>query len=163
MDWLVGRSILLSLLAKRICAMGRAETLGQATRKSAAPVDTYVGGRARMRRKMLGMSQQNLAAALGITFQQVQKYEKGANRIGASRLQKMSEVLKVPISYFFDGWPGDEPSPPVNGEQTELSDITKFMASSDGITLIQAFVRIKSLTLRRQLVQLAVGIADQAD
>jgi transcriptional regulator with XRE-family HTH domain len=141
--------------------MEQAQTSVQATRKSAAPVDTYVGGRARMRRKMLGMSQQSLAAALGITFQQVQKYEKGANRIGASRLQKMSEVLKVPISYFFDEWPGDAPSTPVEGEHAELSDITKFMASSDGITLIQAFVRIKSLTLRRQLVQLAVGIADQ--
>ncbi|MEN3382377.1 MAG: hypothetical protein V7608_2421 [Hyphomicrobiales bacterium] len=116
-----------------------------------------------MRRKMLGMSQQNLAAALGITFQQIQKYEKGANRIGASRLQKLSEVLKVPISYFFDGWPGDAPSAPIEGEHSELSDITNFMASSDGITLIQAFVRIKSLSLRRQLTQLAIGIADQAD
>jgi transcriptional regulator with XRE-family HTH domain len=143
--------------------MAQPQTLLQATRKSAAPVDTYVGGRARMRRKMLGMSQQNLAAELGITFQQVQKYEKGANRIGASRLQKMSEVLKVPISYFFDGWPGDAPSTPAKGELIELSDITKFMASSDGITLIQAFVKIKSLTVRRQLVQLAVSIADQAD
>ena len=143
--------------------MERAETSVAATRKNAAPVDIYVGGRARMRRKMLGMSQQNLATELGITFQQIQKYEKGANRIGASRLQKMSEVLKVPISYFFDGWPGDETGTPVEGEHSELSDITDFMASSDGITLIQAFVRIKSPSLRRQLTQLAVGIADQTD
>jgi transcriptional regulator with XRE-family HTH domain len=141
--------------------MEQAQTPVPAARKSAAPVDIYVGGRARMRRKMLGMSQQNLAAELGITFQQIQKYEKGSNRIGASRLQKMSEVLKVPIAYFFEGWPGDAPSTPLEGEHSELSDITNFMASSDGITLIQAFVRIKSPTLRRQLTQLAVGIADQ--
>ncbi len=143
--------------------MARAQALVRTTRKTAAPVDAYVGGRVRMRRTMMGMSQQSLGEALGITFQQIQKYEKGRNRIGASRLQHMSEVLKVPVAYFFDDWPGDGRGVPTKNDRTELSDITEFMASSDGIALIRAFVRIKSHTLRRQLMQLAVGIADQAD
>ena len=143
--------------------MARAQVSVQGTRKSAAPVDSYVGGRVRMRRKMIGMSQQGLGEALGITFQQIQKYEKGTNRIGASRLQHISEVLNVPVAYFFDGWPADGRSTPSRAERAALSDVTEFMASSDGIALIQAFVRIKSRTVRRQLVQLAVGIADHAD
>lgn len=141
--------------------MARAQVLVQIAGKRAAPVDSYVGGRVRMRRKMLGMSQQSLGEAIGITFQQIQKYEKGTNRIGASRLQQISETLKVPVAYFFDGWPGDNREMPTKAERSELSDITEFMASSDGIALIQAFVRIKNASLRRHLMQLTVGIANQ--
>jgi len=89
-------------------------------KKPPSPVDKYVGSRVRMRRKMLGMSQEKLADGLGLTFQQVQKYEKGANRIGASRLQQISHILQIPVPFFFEGAPhvtgqperiGDAPSP----------------------------------------------------
>jgi transcriptional regulator with XRE-family HTH domain len=74
-----------------------------ATKKAPNPVDKHVGSRVRMRRKMLAMSQEELGAALGLTFQQVQKYENGTNRIGASRLQQMSHILQVPVEFFFEG------------------------------------------------------------
>jgi transcriptional regulator with XRE-family HTH domain len=145
-------------------AMARAQAeVRTARRKAAAPVDAYVGGRVRMRRKMLGMSQGNLGAALGLTFQQIQKYEKGANRIGASRLQQMTEILNVPISYFFQGWPADGPAAPAKRDDPELADVTKFMASSDGIQLIKAFVRIKSPKQRKLLMQMAREMADQPE
>src|SRR5271154_6388785 len=73
--------------------------------KAPNPVDKYVGSRVRMRRIMLGMSQEKLGEALGLTFQQVQKYEKGTNRVGASRIQQISEILQVPVSFLFEGGP----------------------------------------------------------
>ena len=78
----------------------------QESKKKPNPIDTHVGSRVRLRRTMLGMSQEKLGEALGITFQQVQKYEKGSNRIGASRLQNISDVLNVPVAYFFEDAPG---------------------------------------------------------
>ena len=75
-------------------------------KKSPNPIDKHVGGRVRMQRMALGMSQEKLGDAIGLTFQQVQKYEKGANRISASRLQQIAHVLGVPVTYFFDGAPG---------------------------------------------------------
>ena len=79
--------------------------------KAPNPVDKYVGSRVRMRRIMLGMSQEKLGEALGLTFQQVQKYEKGTNRVGASRLQQISEILQVPVSFLFEGGPSGVPGP----------------------------------------------------
>ena len=79
-------------------------------RKSPNPTDKHVGARVRMRRMMLGMSQEKLGNALGLTFQQVQKYEKGSNRIGASRLQHIAQILQVPVSFFFEGGPAAEGS-----------------------------------------------------
>ena len=73
--------------------------------KAPNPVDRYVGSRVRMRRIMLGMSQEKLGEALGLTFQQVQKYEKGTNRVGASRIQQISEILQIPVSFLFEGGP----------------------------------------------------------
>src|SRR5215813_14570866 len=83
------------------------------------PTDQHVGSRVRMRRLMLAMSQEKLAAALGLTFQQVQKYEKGANRIGAGRLQHLSQILQVPVPFFFEGAPapaGVRPAAPGTAE-----------------------------------------------
>src|SRR5205085_12524775 len=78
------------------------------TKKAPNPIDKHVGSRVRMRRMMLGMSQEKLGGALHLTFQQVQKYEKGTNRIGASRLQQISHILQVPVSFFFEGAPAPE-------------------------------------------------------
>jgi transcriptional regulator with XRE-family HTH domain len=124
-------------------------------KKAPNPTDKHVGARVRMRRMMLGMSQEKLGDALGLTFQQVQKYEKGANRIGASRLQQIAHILQVPVSFFFDG------APSVPGQTTEgmaeapsPAYVSDFLATSDGLALTKAFMRIKDAKLRRRIVDL---------
>src|SRR6185312_9531980 len=117
--------------------------------KNPDPVDKYVGGRVRMRRQMLNMSQEKLAAGLGVSFQQVQKYEKGVNRMGSSRLQQVANVLKSPMPFFFDGAPGQTKG---NGKAPATTYVSEFLATSDGLTLIRAFMRIKSAQLRRAVV-----------
>jgi transcriptional regulator with XRE-family HTH domain len=111
-----------------------------------------------MRRMMLGMSQEQLGEALGLTFQQVQKYEKGTNRVSASRLQQMAHILKVPITFFFEGAPGyDETGqyPPFSGY------VTEFLATKDGLVLCNAFTRIADGTIKRAIVDLVATIADR--
>ncbi|HET9717190.1 MAG TPA: helix-turn-helix transcriptional regulator [Pseudolabrys sp.] len=127
-------------------------------KKSPNPTDKYVGSRVRMRRLMLGMSQEKLGEKLGLTFQQVQKYEKGTNRIGASRLQHIAQILKVPVSFFFEGVSGgryDE-----TGSKPPVSDyVSEFLSSSDGLALTKAFTNIKDSKLRRRVVDLVEEIA----
>src|SRR5229473_7159902 len=103
-------------------------------KKAPNPIDKHVGSRVRMRRMMLGMSQEGLGDALGLTFQQVQKYEKGMNRISASRLQHMSQILQVPVPFFFEGAPGG-----VDGTAEPPSYVDEFLATSDGVALTKAF------------------------
>ena len=128
-------------------------------KRLANPVDKHVGSRVRMRRKMLGMSQGTLGDGLGITFQQVQKYENGANRIGAGRLQHISHILQVPVPFFFEGAPhllgqsngfGEAPSPVY---------VSEFLATSDGLKLTKAFMQIGEQKLRRCIVDLVEEIA----
>jgi transcriptional regulator with XRE-family HTH domain len=129
--------------------------------KAPNPVDKYVGSRVRMRRIMLGMSQEKLGEALGLTFQQVQKYEKGTNRVGASRIQQISEILQVPVSFLFEGGPtgtanadgGTGPSP---------SFVSDFLATAEGLALTRAFTRISDAKLRRSIVELVEQIATQS-
>jgi transcriptional regulator with XRE-family HTH domain len=126
-------------------------------KKGVVPTDKHVGRRVRMRRLMLDMSQSRLGAALGIAFQQVQKYEKGANRISASRLQQMSHILQVPVSFFFEGSPGAAGK----AKGTPLSaDVSDFLATSYGLALARAFTQIKSPKLRRRIVDVVVAVAD---
>jgi transcriptional regulator with XRE-family HTH domain len=110
-------------------------------KKSPNPTDKHVGSRVRMRRMMLGMSQEKLGDALKLTFQQVQKYEKGVNRIGASRLQQISQILQVPVEFFFEGAPtaGGLPDSNIAPSPAYVSD---FLATSDGLALVKAFQRI---------------------
>src|SRR3954447_8504909 len=111
-------------------------------KKKPNPIDIHVGSRVRLRRNMLGMSQEKLGENLGITFQQIQKYEKGTNRIGASRLQHIARVLSVPVAFFFEGAPGLNPAdgrPQPDGEGPNY--LVDFLATSDGIQLNKAFVR----------------------
>jgi transcriptional regulator with XRE-family HTH domain len=124
------------------------------------PVDKHVGARVRMRRLMLEMSQTKLGDALGLTFQQVQKYEKGTNRIGASRLQHISHILQVSVSFFFDGAPTLPGAPVGKGASPSPSYVSDFLATSDGLALVKAFVRIKEPKLRRHIVHLVQEIAD---
>jgi transcriptional regulator with XRE-family HTH domain len=130
-----------------------------ASKKQPNPIDIHVGSRVRLRRMMLSMSQEKLGEQLGITFQQIQKYEKGTNRIGASRLQHIARVLQVPVSFFFEDAPGTP------GETTGFSDapqtqhIVDFLSSAEGIQLNRAFVRIKNPKLRRRVIALVRGMA----
>jgi transcriptional regulator with XRE-family HTH domain len=105
----------------------------QAVKKN--PIDKHVGSRVRMRRMMLGMSQSKLGDGLGITFQQVQKYEKGTNRMGASRLQHISHILQVPVPLFFEGAPHVPGQPKGNGEASSPAYVSEFLASTDGLAL----------------------------
>ena len=126
------------------------------------PTDKYVGSRVRMRRLMLGMSQEALADQLGLTFQQVQKYEKGVNRISASRVQHMCHILQVPVPFFFDGAPQIEGH---SGKGTEVPSpayVSDFLATSDGLALVKAFMRIGDSELRRCIVRLVEEIVGDA-
>jgi transcriptional regulator with XRE-family HTH domain len=128
-------------------------------KKAPNPTDKHVGNKVHMRRIMMGWSQQKLGDALGLTFQQVQKYEKGSNRISASRLQRISHILQVPLEYFFEG------APQVKGMiETKVSpsvtDLSEFVATSEGLSLIKAFISIQQPRLRRRIVDLVKEIAD---
>lgn len=130
-------------------------------KKAPNPIDKHVGSRVRMRRMMLAMSQEKLGDALGLTFQQVQKYEKGTNRIGASRLQQISHILQVPVSFFFDGAPIIAGMPRAEGvsEAPSPAYVSDFLATSDGLALTKAFMRIDDSKLRRRIVDLVEQIA----
>lgn len=128
-------------------------------KKAPNPTDKHVGSRVRMRRMMLGMSQEKLGDALGLTFQQVQKYEKGTNRIGASRLQQISHILQVPVSFFFEGAPSLGARGEGTGEAPSPAYVSDFLATSDGLALTKAFMRIEDSKLRRRIVDLVEQIA----
>lgn len=130
-------------------------------KKAPNPIDKHVGSRVRMRRMMLGMSQEKLGDALNLTFQQVQKYEKGTNRIGASRLQQISNILQVPVSFFFEGAPevSGEIRPSGMNEAPSPAYVSDFLATSDGLALTKAFMRIHDGKLRRRIVDLVEQIA----
>ncbi len=128
-------------------------------KKAPNPIDKYVGSRVRMRRMMLSMSQEKLGDALGLTFQQVQKYEKGTNRIGASRLQQISGILQVPVSFFFEGAPDISAAGTTIGEAPSPAYVADFLATSDGLALTKSFMRIKDAKLRRSIVELVQQIA----
>src|SRR5262245_38615308 len=132
-------------------------------KKAPSPVDQHVGRRLRMRRLMLAMSQEKLAAALGLTFQQVQKYESGANRMGASRLQQISQILQVPVAFFFEGAPNALAPHDFSGNALSVADIDEFISNSDGLRLIGAFTRIDDAALRRRIVMLVQEIAGDDD
>ena len=133
-------------------------------KKTPNPIDKHVGSRVRMRRMMLSISQEKLGDAIGLTFQQIQKYEKGTNRMGASRLQQISNVLQVPVPFFFEGAPhlpghhstgmGEAPSP---------AYVSDFLATSDGLSLTKSFMKIKNGKLRRRIVDLVEQIAGEDD
>jgi transcriptional regulator with XRE-family HTH domain len=130
-----------------------------------SPVDIHVGSRVRLRRTLLGMSQEKLGNAVGLTFQQIQKYERGANRIGASRLYDMSRVLDVPVQFFFDEMPAEpavEGYQPLSGgaEPTGTVMDQDPMAKRETLELVRTYYRIPNSTLRRKLFDLAKALAN---
>ena len=130
------------------------------TKKNPNPVDVHVGNRVRMRRMLIGMSQERLAKELGLTFQQIQKYEKGTNRISASRLYKIAQVLGVPVQYFFEDLPA-----PVEGEAAGVAEgrahvqIMDFLSSSEGLQLNRHFAAITDSDVRRAVVDMVRALA----
>jgi transcriptional regulator with XRE-family HTH domain len=132
-------------------------------KKAPNPTDQHIGSRVRMRRKMLAMSQEQLAEALGITYQQVQKNEKGTNRIGASRLQQISHILQVPVTFFFEGAPNAAAPHDSSGSALSMAQIDDFVSDSNGLRLMRAFMRIDNAALRRRIVMLVQEIADDDD
>ena len=127
------------------------------------PIDAYIGSRLRFQRMMLGMTQDSLATALGITFQQVQKYEKGINRIGAARLQAVSGLLCVPVSFFFQQ-DSDRPLTLAGvGVADEANRAAEFLSSREGIALNKAFVKVKNPKTRKSIIALARVLAKVSD
>ena len=128
-------------------------------RKTPNPIDVHVGSRVRMRRMLIGMSQEKLGDKLGLTFQQVQKYEKGANRIGASRLFQISQILGVPVEFFFEGV-RPEPGTADSGFSEEESAFDPdILSTSEGIQLNSAFFSIRDATVRKRLLELVKALS----
>jgi transcriptional regulator with XRE-family HTH domain len=128
-------------------------------RHVAHPTDQHVGTKLRARRTKLGMSQSTLAEALGLTFQQVQKYEKGANRIGASRLHQIAQILQVPVEYFFEGLPRERGPRRTADDAASVQYVADYLATPDGLQLTKAFMQIPNAKLRRSIVNLVEQLA----
>lgn len=131
------------------------------SRRAPNPVDIHVGSRVRLRRVLLGMSQEKLAERLGLTFQQVQKYEKGTNRISASRLQQIAQILEVPISYFYDELPGDLSNDNFDAPAPDF--VVNFLSNAESLQLMKAFVRIHDGKVRRKVVELVKAISGEEE
>lgn len=124
------------------------------TKKTPNPIDRHVGSRVRMRRMMISLSQEKLGERLGITFQQVQKYEKGTNRVSASRLSDVARILGQPVSYFFGNEQGQH-----NVDQ-ETGDVAQFVGSGEGLALNRYYTRITDARVRRKFLALVTTLAD---
>jgi transcriptional regulator with XRE-family HTH domain len=126
--------------------------------KKANPIDAQVGSRVRIRRMLIGMSQEKLGDLLGLTFQQVQKYEKGVNRIGAGRLFEIARILGVPIDFFYDGV-----ASPAEGLVDATPPVMEFMSSGEGLQLSLAFMKIKDPKVRKRVLDLVKSLAEEEE
>ncbi|MFD1198176.1 helix-turn-helix domain-containing protein [Brucella gallinifaecis] len=133
-------------------------------KKKPNPIDVHVGSRIRLRRNMLGLSQEKLGESLGITFQQIQKYEKGTNRVGASRLQAISSILNVPVSFFFEDAPGSTTNTQAGfAEDNEATYVVDFLSSNEGVQLTRAFTKISDPKVRRKIIDLVKSLAADSE
>ena len=129
-------------------------------KRSMNPIDAHVGARVRLRRMLIGMSQEKLGEMLGVTFQQIQKYEKGANRIGASRLYEVSRILEVPVQFFFEEAPqGEGRAAPGMAEADSEAFILEFLNSREGLELNRSFVKISDPKVRKSVVDLVRALS----
>lgn len=131
--------------------------MDDASLRKPSPVDAHVGARIRLRRKLLGMSQQHLAERLGLTFQQVQKYERGVNRVSASKLYETAQVLQAPVTHFFEGL-DDEPS--AKRRSDGEAAVTAFLMTTEGLELATLFPRIPKGRMRHQVLELVRTLAE---
>jgi len=130
-------------------------------KKHANPVDAQVGSRVRLRRMLIGMSQERLGELLGLTFQQVQKYEKGVNRIGAGRLFDVARILGVPIDYFYESVASQLVGSRSISEEEVAPPVMEFVSSGEGLQLTLAFMRIKDVKVRKRVLDLVRSLADE--
>ena len=128
-----------------------------AAKKQANPIDIQVGNRVRIRRMLIGMSQERLGDLLGLTFQQVQKYEKGVNRIGAGRLFEVSRILNVPVDFFYEGVNDAAQS----ANETDGAPVMDFVSSGEGLQLSLAFMKIKDAKVRKRVLDLVKSLAEE--
>ena len=157
-------------IRKSTAGVSRRASRGRTPSGRPNPIDVHVGARVRLRRTLLGMSQEKLGEALGLTFQQVQKYERGANRVGASRLFDLSRVLDVPVSFFFDDM-GEElktQTPALIAGVGELEEPPAHfehdpMAKRETLELVRAYYRITDPQVRKRVYELAKALADASD
>lgn len=126
------------------------------------PIDVHVGSRVRLRRMLVGMSQEKLGEMLGLTFQQIQKYEKGANRIGASRLYQIAQILGVDVEFFFDDMPAGSKGKKIKGfsEGESSPYVMDFVSSSEGLQLNRSFTRISDPKIRKRLLELVKSLGE---
>lgn len=129
--------------------------------KKPNPIDIHVGSRVKLKRTMAGMSQEKLGDSLGITFQQVQKYEKGTNRIGASRLQNIASILNTSVAFFFEGQPGSEASVEGMAEDGNPDYVVDFLSSAEGIQLNRSFSKIKDPLIRKKVIDLVRSLGGE--
>jgi len=128
-------------------------------KKQANPIDIQVGNRVRIRRMLIGMSQERLGDLLGLTFQQVQKYEKGVNRIGAGRLFEMSRILNVPVDFFYEGV--NAHTGQAGAADGESAPVMEFVSSGEGLQLSLAFMKIKDAKVRKRVLDLVKSLAEE--
>jgi len=126
--------------------------------KKANPIDGQVGNRVRIRRMLIGMSQEKLGDLLGLTFQQVQKYEKGINRIGAGRLFEIARILDVPIEFFYDGVGTTS-----DGVGEARAPVMEFVSSTEGLQLSLAFMKIRDPKVRKRVLDLVKSLAEEEE
>lgn len=128
--------------------------------KGPNPIDVHVGSRVRLKRSMLGLSQEKLADQLGITFQQVQKYEKGTNRISASRMFEISRILQVPVDFLFEGLSTVSGSATGMAEEGSSDYVVDFLSTAEGVQLNRSFVKIKDPLVRKKIIDLVRSLSD---
>ena len=133
-------------------------------KKRANPIDAHVGRRVRLRRMLIGMSQERLGEMLGLTFQQVQKYEKGVNRIGAGRLYEIAGILGVHVSFFYEELEAEDSQAAASfGGSRQHLPVMEFMSSREGIQLSVAFMRLKDVKVRRKILDLVRSLSDDEE
>jgi transcriptional regulator with XRE-family HTH domain len=132
-------------------------------KKQANPIDVQVGNRVRIRRMLIGMSQERLGDLLGLTFQQIQKYEKGVNRIGAGRLFEMARILNVPIDFFYEGMEAQASGQPGLSEPEGAPPVMEFVSSGEGLQLSLAFMKIRDAKVRKRVLDLVKSLAEDEE
>ncbi|WP_419456807.1 helix-turn-helix domain-containing protein [Agrobacterium tumefaciens] len=137
--------------------------MSEANKKQTNPIDAHVGSRIRLRRKILGMSQERLGESLGISFQQIQKYELGTNRVGASRLQNIADILNVHVSFFFEDAMANDAAVIGTPKASSSDDFQTFLSSSEGFRLNREFVKITDPKVRHSIIEMVKAAADGGD
>ena len=154
----------MGMVESSVSILGDNEELYETQGRKPNPVDVHVGSRVRYRRMIIGMSQEKLGEKMNLTFQQIQKYEKGTNRIGASRLFQLSKILEVPVGYFFeDAFANSAPSHAMPGmrEPEQEAVLLDFLNSREGLDLNRAFAKIHDPKVRRRVIDLVRALSEE--